>query len=476
MIENNDFETTAEFLPELGYIPLDDFFDAYFECRRRKRNTMNAARFEFNYETNLVKLCREVNTGKYKIGPSITFIVERPKKREIFAADFRDRIIHHILISRLNPLFEERFIEDSYSCRAGKGTLYGVQRLKDKIKEFSNNYTTDCYIGKFDIHGFFMSINKKLLYKKLEEFIKKFYHGLDKELILKLTQQVVLHSPQLNCKKKSPDTAWDNLPANKSLFTCDPDCGLPIGNLTSQCFANFFLNDFDHWMSNMFNGYYGRYVDDFYVIARTKDEIVKRIEKIRRYLKKKLKLELHKDKIYVQHYSKGVKFIGTVVKKDRSYLGNQTRGNLMNMINRFNRLPVNYETANDFYHSLNSYLGFMKYTDSFNVIKDVWDYIDRKWKTGILRLELRTKSGINYWIVKLHSDFHRRDRIAKDYYNDDLDDFIGPKLRKEEFKVEGLSYDSKLSGEKLLSNLTYSLNNIGNLIFNENEEENIDNS
>ena len=135
MIENNDFETTAEFLPELGYIPLDDFFDAYFECRRRKRNTMNAARFEFNYETNLVKLCREVNTGKYKIGPSITFIVERPKKREIFAADFRDRIIHHILISRLNPLFEERFIEDSYSCRAGKGTLYGVQRLKNKIKE-----------------------------------------------------------------------------------------------------------------------------------------------------------------------------------------------------------------------------------------------------------------------------------------------------------------------------------------------------
>ena len=142
------------------HIELEEFFKAYYECRRRKRTTINAIGFEVNYADNLVELYNEVNSKRYKIGKSIAFIVTRPKPREIFAADFRDRIVHHIIIQRLNPLFEEAFIEDSYSCRKGKGTLYGIQRLHDKIKDLSKNYTEDVWIGKFDISGFFMNINK----------------------------------------------------------------------------------------------------------------------------------------------------------------------------------------------------------------------------------------------------------------------------------------------------------------------------
>lgn len=113
------------------------FFRAYYDCRRHKRRTANALNFESDYENNLVELYKEVNSKTYEIGTSICFIVTHPKKREVFAADFRDRIIHHIVMQRLEPLFEEVFIEDSYNCRKNKGVLYGVKRLHEKIRECS---------------------------------------------------------------------------------------------------------------------------------------------------------------------------------------------------------------------------------------------------------------------------------------------------------------------------------------------------
>ena len=293
--------------------------------QKEKRTTINAISFEVNYSDNLVELYNEVNSKKYKIGKSIAFIVTRPKPREVFAADFRDRVIHHVIIQRLEPLFEEEFIDDSYSCRTNKGTLYGIQRLHDKIKDLSKNYTEDIWIGKFDISGFFMNINQNWLWKKLKEFIiEKYTNEKDKEYLLYLTRKVVLHEPQKNCTRKSDIRLWDRLDPAKLLFTCKPNCGLPIGNLTSQCFANFYLNDFDHWMSEMFNGYYGRYVDDFYVLAKTKKEITRKIKSMENYLKQNYGLELHKKKRYIQRYDKGVKFIGTTVKKDKIRLDQET--------------------------------------------------------------------------------------------------------------------------------------------------------
>ena len=97
-------------------ISLEDFFAAYYQCRLRKRRTINALEFEVNYEENLVKLWKDVNSRKYEIGNSICFIVTKPKIREIFAADFRDRVVHHVVMMRLEPLFEEVFIDDNYNC------------------------------------------------------------------------------------------------------------------------------------------------------------------------------------------------------------------------------------------------------------------------------------------------------------------------------------------------------------------------
>ena len=141
---------------QLREIDVEQLFEAYFSCRKTKRYTQNTLKFEVNYEANLFQLKDEIENGSYNSGRSIAFIVNKPVKREIFVADFRDRVVHHWLINKLNPLFEKVFINDSYTCRIGKGTHYGVKRADAFIKSCSKNYTKDSYILKLDILGFFM--------------------------------------------------------------------------------------------------------------------------------------------------------------------------------------------------------------------------------------------------------------------------------------------------------------------------------
>ena len=106
-------------------VTLESLFQAYTDCRRNKRNTLNALAFEADYESNLVALCDEINSGLYQPGRSIAFVIHKPVKREIFAASFRDRVVHHWLINQLNPFFEKAFIHDSYASRKGRGA-HGV--------------------------------------------------------------------------------------------------------------------------------------------------------------------------------------------------------------------------------------------------------------------------------------------------------------------------------------------------------------
>jgi len=119
---------------------LIDLFRAYFDARKNKRSTINALAFEVDYETKLLQLYDEIINYRYKIGRSICFIINKPVKREIFAADFRDRIVHHLIFNYINPIFEKLFIKDSYSCRLGKGTSAGVRRLAHFIRSCSQNY------------------------------------------------------------------------------------------------------------------------------------------------------------------------------------------------------------------------------------------------------------------------------------------------------------------------------------------------
>ncbi len=231
-------------------IPLSDFYLAYEDCRKKKRNTSNAVAFELDYERNLQELYEEVNSGLYEPRRSVAFIIRRPVQREVFAADFRDRVIHHLIIQKLDQKLDSTFINDSYSCRIGKGTQYAIARVNGFIRSCSKNYTRDCYVLKLDISGFFMHINRRLLYERLEEFIECNYAGLDKDVLKYLVKKTVMLNPADNCIIKGQCSDWDGLPGSKSLFQCPDGCGLPIGNLTSQVFANFYMNPFDHYMKH----------------------------------------------------------------------------------------------------------------------------------------------------------------------------------------------------------------------------------
>lgn len=111
-------------------ITCEDIFIAYFQCRQNKRNTTNALKFELNYESNVIRLYKDIVSSQYEINRSIAFVVDKPVKREIFAADFRDRIVHHLVVNRLLPIIEPSLIHDSYACRVGRGTFFGIDRVE----------------------------------------------------------------------------------------------------------------------------------------------------------------------------------------------------------------------------------------------------------------------------------------------------------------------------------------------------------
>ena len=358
-------------------IPLSDFIKAYMACRQHKRKTDSQIEFEINLESNLIKLCDEVNSGTYEIGTSICFCVTKPKLREVFAASFRDRIVHHIIMQRLEPLFESVFIADNYNCRKKKGVLYGVKRLNEKMELAHRRYKDKLWIGKFDFKSFFMTINKAILLERLLKFIVERYEGADKEILKRLVTQNILHRPELNCEIHGDRKLFDLLPEGKSLFKCKPGLGLPIGNLTSQMFASFYLYEFDILMSQRFKGFYGRYVDDIYVLGK-KEDIIEAVGWMKDYLYDNLRVILNMNKVYIQPYFHGVKFIGGVVKKGRTYISNSTTDNMDKRITLFNKTK-NKEDVDKVISSLNSYLGIMQHHKSYAVKRKLIEKLDKFW-------------------------------------------------------------------------------------------------
>ena len=344
-------------------VTTDDMLKAYYDCRRRKRRTASAIVYEMNYESNLIALRDRINTRTYQPGKSICFVVTRPRYREVFAASFEDRIVHHYIALRLEPLFEMVFSPRTFNCRKGKGQLYGVKMLEADIKEASNNYTADCYIMKLDLQGFFMSIDKSMLARMIDKFIVQYYTGSDIDDLRYLCQIVVLHCPEKNCERHSPAEFWQHLPANKSLFTNGEGRGVAIGNLFAQLFANFLLNVLDWYIEELGIKYHGRYVDDFYCIHADKQVLLSAVPKIRVKLAE-LGLSLNPQKFYFQHYTKGIEFTGAVVKPHRKYYCNRTLTNFVAAVLELNRAR-NIEDVRHAVCSINSYLGLLRQSNEY---------------------------------------------------------------------------------------------------------------
>lgn len=358
-------------------VTTEGMLEAYYDCRRNKRSTASAVMYELDYEGKLIALRDRINARTYQPGKSICFVVTRPRYREVFAASFEDRIVHHWVALRLEPLFEQVFSPRTFNCRKGKGQLYGIQTLKADIAECSQNYTRDCWIMKLDLQGFFMSIDKQLLYELLDKFILERYDEPDDIDDLRyLCRTVILHCPEKNCERHSPARYWEYIPANKSLFTNGEGKGIAIGNLFSQLFANFLLNILDWFLiKDCGFKYVGRYVDDFYVIDTDKQKLLQAVPRIREKLAT-IGLTLHPRKFYIQHYTKGVEFTGSVVKRDRVYTCNRNLKNFVMAVRRLNAA----QTVPEMEHcvsSINSYLGLLRHNNEYRKRRKILYQIER---------------------------------------------------------------------------------------------------
>lgn len=360
------------------YNLITDIFQAYYDARKNKRNSNSALAFEIEYEKNLVELCDEISNREYNPAPHSAFIIEKPVKREVFASCFRDRVVHHLIFNYINPIFDPTFINDSYSCRVGRGTLYGIKRVNYFIKSSSNNYKTDTYILKLDIQGYFMSINKLLLFEIIKKQLIKKQHKLNcsLDLILFLVEKVIFRDPTIDCIVKSQRQAWQGLPRSKSLFFSGDGKGLPIGNLTSQLFANIYLNELDQYIKRDLKvKYYGRYVDDMVLVGNDKSELLALIAKISDYLAQNLALNLHPKKIYLQHHNKGVNFLGVYIKPYRMLPGKRLKRNFYNKVGEYLMIwmatepdakPDNAKIFfTDFNQTANSYFAALNQIDAY---------------------------------------------------------------------------------------------------------------
>ena len=366
-------------------LPLEAVFEAYHRCRRSKRSTNKAIAFELDFENQLIQLWKELNEGTYQPSGATCFMIHKPVQREIFAAAFRDRVVHHLVIYELEPYLNRKFIRDSYACRLGKGTHYGIRRVNQFIRKCSVNYTQDAYILKLDIEGFFMHIHREILFKRLEKFMAQDYQGNHKKLMLEICHKIICNTPTQNCTIQGHTSNWKGLPKSKSLFWSPPNCGLPIGNLTSQVFANLYMNDFDHFIKKTRGiRYYGRYVDDFVIVHHSKSYLKQLVPILSEYLLRELKLTLHPKKKYLQHYAKGVQFLGTFIKPSRTYIGNRTKGNFYKAMQEYNQIvtlrPPTKEEKQAFLSRMNAYLGLMKHYKTYKLRKKMLlQYLNSYW-------------------------------------------------------------------------------------------------
>ena len=406
----------------------EDMFEAYYDCLKHKGSSPSTINYMLEHRQDLIRLADEINSRTYHPTTSIAFVVTKPKYREVFAADFRDRVVHHLIALRIEPLLEQTFSDRTFNCRKEKGVLYGVAMLKEDIRKCSKDYTQDCYIMRLDMKGFFMSIDKRLLDTMLQDFISEKYEGHDKEEILWLAHVTVMHRPELDCKRRSAPWKWEHLPPNKSLFTNGEGLGLPIGNLSSQLFANFLLNPLDWFLEKDLGfPFHGRYVDDFYVIHESKRRLLDAVPEIRRMLRQQCHVELHPDKFYIQHYSKGVKFTGSVVKFNRVYPAKRTVGNFSYAIQKMNQAQT-AEEIRDCIQSVNSYLGILRHTNSYAIRRRIigqispriWPYIYVKGHFDVLCLKEQYKKVDIPWRDKGLQVYYMKDpinwRLLEEFY------------------------------------------------------------
>lgn len=328
---------------------------AAHKAQRGKRGRVSVLKFGFNQECYLIRLQDELVHQTYRPGPFRTHWIESPKPRMISVAPYRDRVVHHALMNVLEPILDCHFHPDSYACRKGKGTLASANRLQSMM--LRHKYALQC-----DIQKFFPSLDHAVMKNIFRRLIKDRHMLWLMDLIVDNSN----HQPSGICWFEGDD-----------LFTPqDRRKGLPIGNLTSQWFANWYLNGLDHFItSHLGFGAYVRYCDDFILLSDDKGKLNKGLVEIRQYLSS-LRLKLHPNKLFIRPTQSGITFVGYRI---WPHCRKVKKSNIRAFRRRVRWMKWAY--ANEFLEwkevasRLNSWMGYVKHADATFLVKQ----LSRQW-------------------------------------------------------------------------------------------------
>ena len=315
---------------------------AWDEFKKGKRNKIDVQNFELYLEDNLFNLHNDLIDKKYKHNKYTDFYINDPKKRHIHKALVKDRLIHHAIHRIIYPIFDPIFIFDSYSSRKNKGVHKAISRLKVFLNKVNQTHNK-CFVLKCDIKKFFSSIDHNILIKIISEKIK------DEELVCLLKEIINSFESEFSINKDKK--------------------GLPIGNLTSQLFANVYLNELDQFIKqNLKIKYYIRYADDFVIIHQDKNYLINNLIKIDNFIKEKLKMSLHPNKISIRKCSQGVDYLGYVILPKATVLRTKTKRRILKKIKLRIKEYKNKKIDKFFLtQSINSYLGVLSHANSYKL-------------------------------------------------------------------------------------------------------------
>lgn len=330
----------------------ENLYLAFVKAKRRKRHKTGVGEFEYNLEKELLQIKKELETLNYKPSRPKKFVLREPKKRTIFVVSFKDRVVHHALCNIIEPLFEKTFIVDSYACRKNKGTHRAVWRFDEFKRKVTKNNTRKGYVLKADVRKYFDNIEHKILLEIIGRKIK------DKKVMWLIEKIVRSYEGKGNFKGK----------------------GVPIGNLTSQLFANIYLNELDHFVkenlgatpldSSTSNGvkYYIRYMDDLVILSSSIDFLLEAKQRINEFLKNCLALRLHPKKSRIFPLEQGVNFLGYQIFYYHKLL---KRGAVKRIRERLKALAKKYNERvtglDEIYSSVVAWLGYSKHANTYKL-------------------------------------------------------------------------------------------------------------
>ncbi len=328
----------------------ENLYISYLNARKGKRYRKEVLGFTYRLEDNLVDIQTELLSNTYSIGDYKQFIITDPKRRLITALEFRDRVVQWALYRQVYPLFDKQFIYHSYGCRENKGTHKAVAQLQNWLRAVDRKPQKYYYL-KLDISKFFYSINRSVLMDILR-------HRIDDDRLLNLMEIII------NSGDMQPVDGFkaDAYPIN------DSKVGLPIGNLTSQMFANIYLNELDQFCKNELHlHYYIRYMDDVIILAESKELLKQVKDRIEVYVNNRLGLRLN-DKTAIRPTSMGIEFVGYNVWATHIKLRKAT---VLKMKSNIKYKCWQYENdhidADKLQSTMSSYNGLLKHCDSYKL-------------------------------------------------------------------------------------------------------------